>query len=154
MEMAKTLYLNGNEEACDEILNDLLKTNIDDKFFIQDIVTMCDANIGEDYANSLIQEVKKELVEINNEGVSLFQKGDIKGALAIFDQAIAKMPDNHTINLNMIKIMIHDLKTSRAAPEKIIRTQSYINKAIGIGIPHSQLSGLQKVLDSIQDPSH
>jgi hypothetical protein len=54
----------------------------------------------------------------------------------------------------MIKIMIHDLKASRATREKIIRTQSYINKAIGIGIPHSQLIGLQKVLNSIQDPSY
>jgi DNA-binding NarL/FixJ family response regulator/thioredoxin-like negative regulator of GroEL len=154
LEMAKTFYLNGNEEACNEILNDLLKSNIDDKSFIQNVVTMCDANIGEDHANSLIQVIKKELVEINNEGVSLFHKGDIKGALAIFDQAIAKTPDNHTINLNLIKIMIHDLKASRATREKISRTQSYINKAIGIGIPHSQLIGLQKVLNSIQDPSY
>jgi DNA-binding response OmpR family regulator/thioredoxin-like negative regulator of GroEL len=151
LEMAKTLFLNGNEEACDEILNDLFKTNIDDKSFIKDIVSMCNAIIGEDHANLLVIEIKKELVEINNEGVSLFHKGDIKGALAIFEQAIAKMPDNHTINLNMIKIMIHDLKVSQVVPENIIRTQTYINKAIEIGIPHSQLVDLQKVLDSIQE---
>jgi DNA-binding response OmpR family regulator/thioredoxin-like negative regulator of GroEL len=150
LEMAKTFYLNGNEEACDEILNDLFKTNIDDKTFINDVVTMCDAIIGEDHANSLIIIIKKELVEINNKGVSLFHKGDIKGALAIFDQAIIKMPDNHAINLNMIKVMIHDLKASRAAPERIVKTQSHINKAIEIGIPHSQLRVLQKVLDSIK----
>jgi tetratricopeptide (TPR) repeat protein len=154
LEMAKTLFLNGNEEACDEILNDLFKTNSDDKNFIKDIVAMCDAIIGEDHANLLVIEIKKELVEINNEGVSLFHKGDIKGALAIFEQAIAKMPENHTINLNMIKIMIHDLKVSRASPENIIKTQAYINKAIEIGIPHKQLIELQKVLDSIQEPVH
>ncbi|MGZ8152535.1 MAG: response regulator [Methylovulum sp.] len=150
LEMAKAFYLNGNGETCDGILTDLVKTNIDDKFFIKDIVTMCDAIIGENYAETLIQHIKKELVDINNKGVSLFQEGDIKGALAVFEQAIVKMPDNHTILLNMIKLIIHDLKTSKPDQEKILRAQSFINKAIRLGVPHDQISSLQKELDTIQ----
>lgn len=150
LEIAKTFYLNGDGETCDGILSDLVKTNIDDKFFIKDIVTMCDAIIGKNHAETLIQHVKKELIDINNKGVSLFQEGNIKGALAIFEKAIAKMPDNHTIILNMVKIIIHDVKTSKPDPEKIISAQSYINKAIQIGIPHNQISGLQTELDTIQ----
>jgi CheY-like chemotaxis protein len=150
LETAKTFYLNGNSESCDAILNDLVKTNIDDKLFMRDIVTMCDTIIGNNYAETLIQQVKKELVDINNKGVSLFQEGNIKGALAVFEKAVVKMPNNHTIILNMIKILIHDLKTSQPDPEKIISVQSYINKAIEIGIPHNQISGLQTELDTLQ----
>ncbi len=150
LETAKTFYLNGNGEICDEILNDLIKTNIDDKLFIKDIVTMCNTSIGENHAETLIQHIKKELVDINNKGVSLFQEGNIKGALAVFEKAIAKMPNNQTIILNMIKIIIHDIKTSKHGPEKIISAQSYINKAIQLGIPHNQISGLQIELDTIQ----
>jgi CheY-like chemotaxis protein len=150
LETAKTFYLNGNSESCDAILNDLVKTNIDDKLFMRDIVTMCDTIIGNNYAETLIQQVKKELVDINNKGVSLFQEGNIRGALAVFEKAVVKMPNNHTIILNMIKILIHDLKTSQPDPEKIISVQSYINKAIEIGIPHNQISGLQTELDTLQ----
>ena len=150
LEMAKTFYLNGNTETCDGILNDLIKTNIDDKLFIRDIVTLCDTIIGNNHAETLIQQIKKELVDINNKGVSLFQDGNIKGALSVFEQAITKMPDNHTIISNMIKIIIHDIKTSKPDPEKIMTAQSYINKAIKIGIPHNQISGLQAELDAVQ----
>jgi len=150
LEMAKTFYLNGNSETCDGILRDLIKTNIDDKLFIRDIVTMCDAIIGNNHAETLIQQIKKELVDINNKGVSLFQEGNIKGALSIFEQAITKMPDNHTIILNMVKIIIHDIKNSNPDPEKVITAQSYINKAVKIGIPHNQISGLQAELNAIQ----
>lgn len=150
LEMAKTFYLNGNGDTCDEILKDLVKTNIDDKLFIKDIVTMCEAIVGENYAETLIQNVKKELVDINNKGVSLFQEGNVKGALAVFEKAIAKMPENQTIILNMIKIIIHDLKSSKPDPEKIISAQAYINKAIQIGVLHNQISGLQAELDTIQ----
>jgi CheY-like chemotaxis protein len=154
LEIAKAFYLNGNGEICDEILHGLIKTNIDDKPFIKDIVTMCNAVIGGNHAETLIQRIKKELIDINNKGVSLFQEGNIKGALAVFEQAITKMPDNQTIILNMIKIIIHDLKTSKSGPEKIISAQSYINKAIQIGIPHLQISSLQAELDAIQYPTN
>ncbi|HEY8159533.1 MAG TPA: response regulator [Methylobacter sp.] len=150
LEVARVFYLNGNGEICDEILNDLIKTNIDDKPFIKDIVTMCNTVIGENHAETLIQRIKKELVDINNKGVSLFQEGNIKGALAVFEKAIAKMPDNQTIILNMIKIIIHDIKTSKSGPDKIMSAQSYINKAIQIGIPHHQIGSLQAELDAIQ----
>ncbi|MEE7626411.1 response regulator [Methylobacter sp. Wu8] len=154
LEMAKAFYLNGDNETCDEILNDLVRTNIDDKSFIKDIVTLCDTIIGESYAESLIQHIKKELVDINNKGVSLFQEGNIKGALTVFEQAIAKMPSNQTVLLNLIKIIIHDLKTSKTNPEKIISAQAYINKAVQIGIPHNQIGGLQAELDTIQNKSN
>ncbi|MGZ5012393.1 MAG: response regulator [Methylobacter sp.] len=150
LDVARVSYLNGNGEICDEILNDLIKTNIDDKLFIKDIVRMCNTVIGENHAETLIQRIKKELVDINNKGVSLFQEGNIKGALAVFEKAIAKMPDNQTIILNMIKIIIHDLKTSKSGPEKIMSVQSYINKAIQIGIPHHQIGSLQAELDAVQ----
>jgi CheY-like chemotaxis protein len=154
LEIARAFYLNGNGEICDEILNDLIKTNIDDKPFINAIVTMCNVVIGKNHAETLIQHIKKELVDINNKGISLFQEGNIKGALAVFEQAIAKMPDNQTIILNMIKIIIHDLKISKSGLEKIVSAQSYINKAIQIGIPHQQINGLQTELDAIQYPTH
>lgn len=150
LHVAKTLYLNGNTESCDEILTDLVKTNIDDKFFIKDIVETCNAIAGENYAETLIQQVKKELVDINNKGVSLFQEGNIKGALAVFEQAIEKMPENQTLILNIIKTVIHDIKSSGASPEKIGKAQNYINKALQIGVLHEQVSGLQAELDAIQ----
>ena len=94
------------------------------------------------------------MIDINNKGVNLFQEGNIKGALTIFNQAIAKMPDNHTIILNMLKIIIYDLKTmSKPDPDKIISAQSLINKAIEIGIPHNQINKLQTQLDSISMPN-
>ncbi|MGZ5052121.1 MAG: response regulator [Methylobacter sp.] len=150
LDMAKTFYQNDDKDACDEILTDLVKTNIDDKFFINAIVKMCNTLAGENYAETLIQHVKKELVDINNRGVSLFQEGNIQGALAVFEQAIEKMPENQTLILNIIKTIIHHIKNSGATPDKINKAQSYINKAIQIGALHDQISGLQAELDAIQ----
>ena len=153
LEIAKTFYLNGNSATCDEILNDLVKTNIDDKLFIKDIVALCDSVIGENHAATLIEQLQIELTDINNNGVRLFRAGDLKGALAVFELAIANRPENHGLVLNRLRLIIHDLKSS-PDPEKILRAQSYINQALEIGIPHDQTKRLQIELDKLQHKIH
>ncbi len=149
LESAKTFHLNGNSEVCDDILNDLIKTNIDDKIFIKNIVTMCDAIIGKDHAQVLIKQIKKELVDLNNKGVSLFEEGDSKEALVFFEKALAIMPNNHTIILNIVQILLHDLKSSNSDPRTSMIAQSYINKAVQLGIPHNKISVIQTALNDI-----
>ena len=154
LEMAEVFCLNGDREICDEILDDLVKTHIDDDAFIQDVVTMCDAVIDKNYAETLIQPLKEELVDFNNKAAKLFKEGTIKGARAVFEQAAAKRPGNHKILLNVIKIIIHDIKTSGADPEKIMSAQVYINKAVQIGIPYDQISVLQTALDTVKNKTN
>jgi len=150
LEMAKIGHLSGASELTDEILADLVKTNIDDKHFIDDIEKMCNTFIGETYAANLINRIKQELIDINNTGVNLFKEGRIEDALAVFGNTIEKMPSNRTVTLNMLRVIIHDLKTSRPDPEKTMHAQNCINKAIQIGIPHDQIGSIQMELDKIK----
>ena len=148
MEMAKTFYLNGNSEDCDEILKDLVKANIDDRLFIKDIVTMCNSIFfDKSYVENLMQTIKKELADTNNKGIKLFHEGNTQGAIAFFEEAIAILPDNHRFILNMIRILIHDMKASKPNQELVMRAQSYINKAIQLGIPHDKVSVIQSALN-------
>ncbi len=110
--------------------------------------------IGDNYAENLLRQAKQELVEINNKGVSLFKEGKIDEALAVFEEAIKKMPDNRTIILNMAKIIVHDIKTSKPDPEKLMNAQSHINKAIQLGISHDKIGTIQMELDNIQYTAH
>lgn len=150
LEMAKISHLSGESGITDGILSDLIKTNIDDKYFIAEIEKMCSTFIGNNYTEKLTSRIKQELIDINNAGVNLFREGRIDDALAVFEDAIEKMPNNHTITLNRLKIVIHDLKTSRPDPKKTMLAQSYINKAIQIGISHDQIGSVQLELDKIQ----
>ncbi|MFA6051705.1 MAG: response regulator [Methylobacter sp.] len=154
LEMAKACHLYGDTQISEEILADLVKANIDDKQFIDTVGEMCSTFIGDNYAENLLRQAKQELVEINNKGVSLFKEGKIDEALAVFEEAIKKMPDNRTIILNMAKIIVHDIKTSKPDPEKLMNAQSHINKAIQLGISHDKIGTIQMELDNIQYTAH
>ncbi|MDP3876664.1 MAG: response regulator [Methylobacter sp.] len=150
LEIARIAHLNEASDIGDSILQELIKTNIDDKHFIDGIEKMCTAFIGENYAQTMISKIKRALIEINNEGVNLFKDGKIKEALAVFETAIEEMPNNQTIALNRLKIIMHDLKSSKPDPKKSMQVQSYINNAIKIGVPYEQIDGIQKELDNLQ----
>lgn len=149
LEIAQTFHKNGDSEIFDHIIHDLIKTNIDDRKFLETVTAICTSVMDENYADAMIHRIKQELVQINNNGVSLFKEGKVKEALAVFEQAISSMPNNQTIILNITKIMVHDLKTSGGTEDKIQKTQAYINKAVQLGIAHDKIGGLQTELARI-----
>ena len=63
--------------------------------------------------------------------------------MALFEQATQAMPDNKTIILNFLKILVHDLKSTPITSEKIIRTKALMDKAKKIGIDRHKLGVLQ-----------
>ncbi len=150
LEMAKAFCLSNNRNIGNEIIDDLVKTNVDDTLFLQDIVTICDTFIAKNHAETLIGPLNKELAAFNNTAARLFSEGDIKGALATMEQAVLKRPNNHKIILNLIKIIIYSIKISNADPKTIMIAQSYINKAIQLGMPYNQISVLQTQLDTFK----
>ncbi|MEQ1531697.1 MAG: response regulator, partial [Methylococcales bacterium] len=140
LQMAKTCFVNNDAGIAEKIIHDLVKSNIDNKAFMEDIKQLCKSFNSDNYLESLIRDTKQELVDINNKGVQLFKEGKIKEALKTFENAMEIMPDNKTILLNVAKILVHDLKASGYSQKKLQKAQSFINKAIHVGIAHDKIS--------------
>ncbi|MDD1622995.1 MAG: response regulator [Methylococcaceae bacterium] len=142
LDIAKACFLNNQHEKAEQILNGLIKTHIDDEDFLNDVRGM-QSGIGMDnHSEVLIQKTKQALIATNNQGVTLFKQGKYKEALDLFEQAMLAMPDNKTITLNMLKIIVHDLKTGDAGDEKMERARALFTKAQQIGIDPRKLGVL------------
>lgn len=142
LDLAKACFSNNKGDIANKILDSLIKTHIDDDDFMDEILSM-QSSIGmKDHSATLMQKTRKELMDINNRGVALFKQGKTVEAMALFEQAIQKMPDNKTIILNMTKIALHELKTSELSKENILRTQDFIHKSRQIGVTHDKLDSI------------
>ena len=143
LDIARTCFLQNQVAQAEEILNGLIKTNIDDDGFINDIRRM-QSSIGMDnHSEELIQNTKRALVATNNKGVALYRQGKFKEAMALFEKAMAAMPDNKTIIINMLKIVIYDLKNGQINEEKLLRAQELFKKARQVDIDRQKLGVLQ-----------
>lgn len=143
LDIARSCFLQNQHERAEEMLNGLIKTHIDDDAFLNDIRRM-QSGIGMDnHSEALIQVTKRELVATNNKGVALYKQGKFKEAMELFEKAMSVMPDNRTIVINMLKILIHDLKNSEINEEKLLRAQGLFKRARQIGIDQQKLGILQ-----------
>ncbi len=143
LDLARTCFLQDQSTQAEEILQGLIKSNIDDDSFIDDIRRM-QSSIGmENHSEELIQNTKRALVTTNNKGVALFKQGKFKEAMDLFEKAMAVMPDNKTIIVNMLKIVIYDLKNNQINEEKLLRAQELFKKARQVGVDRHKLGVLQ-----------
>lgn len=149
LDIAKSFYLNDKVEEADSIISLLIQNNIDDNYFIDDICRM-HSSIGQaNYSDALIKKTKQEVININNQGVKLYQQGQVKEAFSVFEKAIKKMPNNQTIIFNMTKITLHNLKTSGATKENIISAQHYLKRAQQVEVSAEKLGKLQLEFEEI-----
>lgn len=142
LDLVKASFLNENVENADKILETLIKNHIDDDDFMDDIRKMQNSVGREDHTEELMQKAKKELIDINNEGVSLYKQGKLHEAMGLLEQAAARLPHNKTIVLNMVRIALHDLKSS-PTNEKVLRAHTLIQKAKQIGVTPDKLGIIQ-----------
>jgi len=143
LDMTQSCYLNGEEDAAQSLLSQLVKSHIDDDDFINSINEM-HSSIGlKSHAEELISATKHELIHINNEGVKLYKKGKYNESIALFEQAFKSMPENKTIILNMTKIMLHNIQSSGCTKENMAEIKYYINKAKKAGVAQHKLNPIQ-----------
>ncbi len=149
LDIAKACYLNNDIETADKIIISLVHNHIDDNTVMDNIRHMQSSIGRENSSEALIQQIRQELININNQGVKFFQQGLIKEAFAVFKQAAEKMPHNKTIILNMAKITIHDLKSSGINKENLLLAHQYLKRAKQVGVAQDKIGNLQLQFENI-----
>jgi len=152
LELSKTCFLHKKESLGMEILRPLIKNHIDDESFIAEIQHMQKQLDLKGFSDNLIKQTKKELIDLNNRGVALFDQGKIEEALNLFEDAFERMPHNHTILLNIIKIQLFKLKTENNQ-QNYQKIQTQLRLAQELGIPQQKIGQLQIEINRLQ-PKH
>ena len=137
LDMVRTCFLSDQPEKAEALLDSLIKNHIDDEAFLSDVRDMQKGIGQDDFSETLIQKTKQMLIATNNKGVALYKQGKFSEAMALFETAMTSMPDNKTIILNMLKIIMHELKFGDFHDDKLLRAKELLKKAQQIGIdPH------------------
>lgn len=149
LDIIKTHYLKGNDESAKTMLDQLIKNNIDDEQFIGNVKKFLGSIGNEHHADALIAPIKQALIEINNKGVDLFKRGKLTDAMRVFEEAAELMPENKTIMINMIKILLYDLKKTGFNASKYKKTQALIKKASTFGVNPDKIGNMMMQLENL-----
>lgn len=121
MEMAQAMLQSGQTEGATALLRSLVKNHHDNPALAAQVQQVFEsASLGEQ-GRALIERSRQEVVDINNQGVSLGREGRYVEAIALLRQAQQELPDNETVLLNLCGLLIVHIK--RNGPQEALETE-------------------------------
>jgi tetratricopeptide (TPR) repeat protein len=106
MDLAKSLFQLGEKEKACNLLQSVVKNNYENAEIISRVEDVFQSEqLGEE-GNSLIQESKQEVVNINNQGVMLAREGKFEEAVELLRKAVKSLPNSEVMLMNLCGMLI------------------------------------------------
>ena len=141
LEFAKTLYSLGQESDAEELLSELAGKHAGDAKVLGNIEDLLDEPVG------LQQRAKART--LNKEGIGAFEKGDLDGAIKVFEEALQVTPKHPALNLNMVQVMLKQIESQGGNPELKRKCVNCLNNVKHIPEQHRQYKRLQFLLKKV-----
>ena len=132
LDLAKALFLTGDEKNGKEVVRHVVQSNHDNQELIGNVQTIFkDLNI-EDKGREIISRALSEVIKLNNDGIKLFQEGNLSRAINFFEQAVEQLPDNKTINANAAHALMTYMQKHGSRPRLLEKAMLYIDRVKSI----------------------
>lgn len=129
IDLANMCIANKKLEGADDLLRHIVRNNHENEGVLQQLQKILeDAGQG-DRATALIEQTRKEVVNINNQGVQLAREGKLGDSIELFIKAAKGMPRNEAINLNTAQSLIMSAKQGGNANQQLKLAMNYLEQA-------------------------
>ncbi len=108
-----------NKDLVKQILSEVTQHNHDNEQVQQQIDTLVNETGLDEGERQLLDMVRQEVINLNNQGVSFYREGKIAEAVEILYQAAERLQGNRVINLNAAQAII-GLMVQRGPDEVLI----------------------------------
>lgn len=130
LEFAKTLYSMGEESQAEKLLSDLASQHGDNQDILNEIEELLDEPV------SLQKKVKAR--QLNKQGITAFESGELSEAIKVFDEALAVTPKHPALNLNLVQVMLKQIKEQGGNPELKRKCEACLKNVQHIPSQHRQ----------------
>lgn len=145
LEFAKTLYSIGQESQAEELLSNLASKFGTDKSIMNEIEELLDEPV------SLQNKIKAR--SLNKNGIKAFEDGDLEAAILVFDEALAVTPKHPALNLNIVQVMLKQIKQQGGNPQLVRKCINCLDNVQHIPSQHRQhkrYMHLRKKVDALK----
>lgn len=93
VDLAHACFATGKEEEATTLMRQVAAENNEDPHLMGHINTVFEKTGQADAGKALLDQVSKEIIELNNRGVMAARSGDLEGAVQLLIQAAEKVPN-------------------------------------------------------------
>lgn len=127
LDLARSCLEVGEKETALLLFKDLIRNNHDDEDLHQQIQEIfSEANLLEE-GKRLIESIREEIIQVNNQGVRLVEAGNFTEAITCFEEAVKVLPKNKIIIANMIQTMLVAIQFERGDEPLFLKAKEYLD---------------------------
>jgi len=139
LDMAKAHIIMGDEAKGTEIIKNIVRSNHDNGALLDDVRHVFKEMRMVDQGNSIIKTARESVIKLNDEGVQLAQDGKLTEAIAYFEEAATKLPENKIINANASQVLMLYMKKNGINEQQLMKAKIYLDRVIKIDETYSDI---------------
>jgi len=93
VDLAHACYATGKEDVAQKIMRQVAAENHEDLHLIDHITSVFEKTGQPDAGKALLDQVGREIIDLNNKGVMAARAGDLEGAVQLLIQAVEQVPN-------------------------------------------------------------
>lgn len=128
VDLAHACYVTGKPEPAQKIMRQVAAENNEDSHLLDHITQVFQKTGQPDAGKALLDQVGREIVDLNNKGVLAARAGDLEGAVQLLIQAAEQVP-NLQFLVNAAKAIYTLMDKKGWNPELATRAYDYLQRA-------------------------
>jgi DNA-binding response OmpR family regulator len=150
MEMAKShLKLGQKDKAC-QLMGEVVKNDHENAQLSREIEAIFTRENLAEEGHSLIVAARKEVIDINNEGVMLAKKGEFLQGATLLRSAVKKLPTSEVMIINLCGLLIAQMSKSGYVEALASETRSLLDQLHEISPGNKKFYSYSLVLARLQ----
>jgi len=130
LDMANAYLHMGQIDKSEEIFLQLIKNNHEDQTLANQIKAITNShNLDTRAIHQKIDDIRIEIITLNNRGVKHFKQGHHQQAIEILEEVAFRYPDNPIINRNLAQAMVTTMEEHGIEQNMIKKAHSHLQKA-------------------------
>ncbi|WP_097460243.1 tetratricopeptide repeat-containing response regulator [Mangrovitalea sediminis] len=142
LEMARSLYVLGDTQAAEKLLNTLAQRFEDQPAIIQRIENLMDEPV------SFQKRIRAR--GLNRDAIKAFEAGRLDEAATAFEEALSLVPRHPALNLNLVQVLLKRMETAGQDLASLRRCKNCLEQAEHIPSQHRQYKRLQFLKNKIE----
>jgi CheY-like chemotaxis protein len=142
MELAEACYSLEKKEQGSELMKHVVRNHHEDEAVLAKAQKMFDDLGMAAEGDQLINGTRKEVVDVNNNGVDLAKQGKLKESINLFAKAARAMPENLVINLNAAQSLIMLMQDQGANSLHMDEAHGYLERVKHINAGNERYKNL------------
>ena len=128
LDLAKAHIIMGEKDKGTEMLKNIVRGNHDNDDMLDNVRHIFKEAGMEDKGDKIIETARAEIIKLNDEGVKLAQDGKLTEAIAYFEKAATKLPENKIINANAAQVLMLYMKENGINKQQLINAKTYLDR--------------------------